>query len=110
MKEFAKSMTDELSPVKSLEVIIDGKAEEISGASSFVMFLDEDNIINLKVLFDLESMNKSFVAIKMASSNKMDFHLVAECGMELNFTATTYNIGRNYTSFKMKKKSIIDTF
>lgn len=110
MKEFAKSMTDEMLPVSKLEVLIDGKPETVSGASSFVMFLDSDDNINFKIFFDMEEMNKSFTAIKMANVNKMDFHLVAECGLEMNFTANTFNIGRNYSSFKVKRKSIIDTF
>lgn len=112
MKDYPKTMCEEMLPVIELQARLDINSEwnVITGASTYVMFLDESDNTMIRVFFDLESINKSYNIIKLATRQKIAFELKTESGLVLNFDATVTNLGRNHATFKVKRKDITDLF
>ena len=111
MKEYPKTMSEEMLPVIDLKAKMpEGGWNIVAGASTYAMFLDESDNTMIRVFFDLDSINKSYNIIKYATSQKVSFELTAESGLVLSFDGIVTNLGRNHATFRVKRKDITDLF
>lgn len=111
MKEYPKSMTDEMLRVTDLEAVFpDGEARMVAGASSYVMFLSESDHTMIKIFFDVDTMNKTFDIVKYATTTTVSFMMRAESGLYMEFDAIAVDVGRNCVTLRVKRKSIADFF
>lgn len=111
MREYPKSMTDEMLRVTDLKAVFpSGETRTVAGASSYVMFLSESDHTMIKVFFDMDMMNKTFDIVKYATTTTVSFMMQAESGLCMEFDAIVVEVGRNCATFRVKRKSLADLF